>query len=102
MPFWILRALPVQSNKDITEASAHIKEVCRDLIIKARTEMAEKGGSRKDIISTALESGNFTDEQLVNQCMTFLAAGYVSSSTTDHDSSRLSNIETGMRRPQQR
>ncbi|KAK3705727.1 hypothetical protein LTR37_013170 [Vermiconidia calcicola] len=81
LPLWFLRALPVQRNDDITGASQYIKEVCRDLISKKRTAMAEKERTDVDIVSVALESGGFTDEELVNQMMTFLVAGHETTAT---------------------
>lgn len=43
--------------------------------------MEEKKTTGIDIISVALESGGFSDEDLVNQMMTFLVAGHETTST---------------------
>jgi cytochrome P450 len=43
--------------------------------------MARKEKTEVDIISVALESGGFTDEELVNQMMTFLVAGHETTAT---------------------
>lgn len=72
LPFWFLSRLPVKHNSNINGASETIKQVCRDLIAEKRKEMAEKERTDVDIISVALESGGFTDEELANQMMTFL------------------------------
>ncbi|KAB8346368.1 hypothetical protein FH972_023410 [Carpinus fangiana] len=87
VPFWVLRLLPVQRNNDIQEASEYIKDVCRSMIKIKKTKLADaeaKAGGKEiddtalgvDILSVALRSGGFTDEDLVNQMMTFLAAGH--------------------------
>lgn len=79
LPQWLLRALPVSHNYKIEESSNAIKEVCRELIRKKkeRLDQQEKDiNTETDILSVALESGGFTDEDLVNQLMTFLAAGH--------------------------
>lgn len=81
LPFWLLSRLPIQRNHDINGASVYIKQLCRDLIAKKRVKMAEKERTEVDIISVALESGGFTDEELVNQMMTFLVAGHETTAT---------------------
>ena len=77
IPIWILRILPLQRNDDIRTAAATIRRVCRQLIQqKQRTlEQGEKI-SEKDIISVALDSKAFSEDNLVDQMMTFLAAGH--------------------------
>jgi len=70
LPQWFVRALPVSHNKNIVAASSTIKKVCRQLIRqkKQRLEDQEKR-TEVDILSVALESGGFTEEELVNQMM---------------------------------
>lgn len=68
-------------NQEIVEAQQFIKQTCRDLIRGKREVMDEKRETGKDIISVALNSGGFTDEELVNQMMTFLVAGHETTST---------------------
>lgn len=72
LPFWFLSRIPVKHNSNIEGASSTIKQICRDLIAKKRKQMAEKERTDVDIVSVALESGGFTDEELANQMMTFL------------------------------
>jgi cytochrome P450 len=81
LPFWFLKNLPVKRNQEVVEAQQFIKQTCRDLIQTKRQAMEEKEGG-VDIISVALESGGFTDEELVNQMMTFLVAGHETTSTS--------------------
>lgn len=72
LPFWFLSRIPVKHNSNIDGASATIKQICRDLIANKRKKMDSKERTDVDIISVALESGGFTDEDLANQMMTFL------------------------------
>ncbi|KAF6240045.1 hypothetical protein HO173_001655 [Letharia columbiana] len=77
LPQWFLRALPVAHNNKIVESSNTIKEVCRELIREKKEKLDQKQKRvDADILSVALESGGFTEEDLVNQMMTFLAAGH--------------------------
>ncbi|CAK4033979.1 related to isotrichodermin C-15 hydroxylase (cytochrome P-450 monooxygenase CYP65A1) [Lecanosticta acicola] len=83
LPFWLVSRIPSKRNREIIEASGYIKKVCRDLIAKKREAMnSEKGRTEVDILSVALESGGFTDEDLVNQMMTFLVAGHETTATS--------------------
>ena len=83
IPQYIVRALPAAYNNNVMEASDTIKRIARDLI---RQKQAKLDNSEKrtevDILSVALESGGFSEENLVNQMMTFLAAGHETTATT--------------------
>ncbi|EEY18356.1 cytochrome P450 2D20 [Verticillium alfalfae VaMs.102] len=72
LPGPIVNALPLKRNGDIAEASAVIRATCRQLIEEKKANKTRS----TDILSVALESGAFTDDNLVDQMMTFLAAGH--------------------------
>lgn len=77
VPMWLIRALPVQRNQEIENAANTIKKVCRQLIHQKQQNLDNKEKRVDvDILSVALESGGFTAENLVDQMMTFLAAGH--------------------------
>ncbi|KAJ9605327.1 hypothetical protein H2200_009984 [Cladophialophora chaetospira] len=76
LPSWFLNALPVDRNSKVQAASNVAKDTCRRLIEQKRQRLANKEPMQPDIISVALESGGFTDDELVNNMMTFLAAGH--------------------------
>jgi cytochrome P450 len=76
IPGWFLGRLPVKRNEDISAASQYIRSVCRSLIQEKKQKLANKETTGHDILSVALESGSFSDEDLVDQLMTFLAAGH--------------------------
>ncbi|KAF2494779.1 cytochrome P450 [Lophium mytilinum] len=76
IPIWFLRLLPVKRNEELSNAIKLIKSTCWDLV-RTKRQSVEKGErTEHDILSVALESGGFSDEDLVNQLMTFLAAGH--------------------------
>lgn len=70
LPQWFLKNLPIERNKVLNEASAFIKQTCHDLISSKRAKMEKGQQAEVDIISVALNSGGFTDDDLVNQMMT--------------------------------
>ncbi|KPM45472.1 hypothetical protein AK830_g1012 [Neonectria ditissima] len=76
IPTRLLSALPVRRNEDINEAANEIRAVCRELIQEKKAKLGNKEQPDVDILSVALESGGFSDENLVDQLMTFLAAGH--------------------------
>ncbi|KAK4905825.1 hypothetical protein LTR49_024916 [Elasticomyces elasticus] len=83
LPSWLLRWLPLKRNEDVRKASQYIKQVCRDVIAEKRRTLSvqvQDAGS-VDIVSVGLESGCFTDEDLVNHMMTFLIAGQETTAT---------------------
>lgn len=81
LPLWFLRGLPVQRNTDMREAAATIKQTCLRLIQEKRRRLEKGEQTDYDILSVALESGGFSDDDLVNQLMTFLAAGHETTAT---------------------
>lgn len=76
LPAWFVNRLPVRRNGDIAQAAQVIRNTCRDLIREKQEKLARKELTDVDILSVALESGGFTEENLVDQLMTFLAAGH--------------------------
>lgn len=72
VPLRLLRLLPLKRNDDMAAASKYIRSFCHDLIQEKKKILGED----VDILSVALRSGGFTDENLVDQLMTFLAAGH--------------------------
>lgn len=70
LPQWFLKNLPIERNRVLNEASSFIKQTCHDLIRAKRAKMEKGQQAEIDIISVALNSGGFTDDDLVNQMMT--------------------------------
>jgi cytochrome P450 len=75
IPAWILTKLPLKRNRQVLEARQTIRRICGELIAKKKTTTSEeKPGT--DILSVAMATGGFSDEDLIDQMMTFLAAGH--------------------------
>ncbi|KAI9164113.1 Cytochrome P450 monooxygenase [Paramyrothecium foliicola] len=79
LPSIITDYLPFQRNMGVLAASKAARSTSQRLIDSKKTQMAKGEKLSSDIISTALESGHFTDEGLVDTMMTFLAAGHETS-----------------------
>lgn len=84
VPFWVTRMMPIPRNIKVERARRYLSKVCLDLLAEKKSRIAaakEKGDSDeeaggKDILTVALKSGGFTDDQIVDQLLTFLAAGH--------------------------
>jgi cytochrome P450 len=76
IPQWIVQRLPWKLNQVVKDAASYVREESRKII---RNTAARNAGAEKrldiDILSVASESGAFTEDGLIDQLMTFLAAG---------------------------
>jgi cytochrome P450 len=71
----------IKRNQDVTHASGVIRRHCLQLIVSKKQKISEGKGGSNDILEVALKSGAFTDQELVDQLMTFLAAGHETTAT---------------------
>ncbi|TQN74808.1 Cytochrome P450 monooxygenase FUM15 [Colletotrichum shisoi] len=76
LPGPLVHHLPFSRNGDIAKAANTIRATCRELIREKQDKLRHKKLTDVDILSVALESGCFTEDNLVDQMMTFLAAGH--------------------------
>ncbi|KAL8974106.1 MAG: hypothetical protein Q9197_001648 [Variospora fuerteventurae] len=82
LPMWLVRAIPVARNQEIPAAAQTIRKNCRQVLEHKKRKLESKDeDSGRDIISVALSSGGFTEDNLVDQMMTFLAAGHETTAT---------------------
>ncbi|OCK76767.1 cytochrome P450 [Lepidopterella palustris CBS 459.81] len=83
----IVLALPLERNKRLATAAAYIRDFCRQVVRQKaenlQREKNEKGTTNgNDICAIAFESGAFSEEGMVDQMMTFLAAGHETTATS--------------------
>lgn len=81
LPRWFLQALPVKRNSEVIEGIGTIRRVSHELIRQKKLDMSQNKRAGLDILSVALQSGAFAEENLVDQLMTFLAAGHETTAT---------------------
>ncbi|KAI1172561.1 cytochrome P450 4A12A [Nemania sp. FL0916] len=83
LPSWALPYVPLKRNRILRKASQDLRTECRKLIRQRKMEL-ENGvtdETEKNILTVALSYGGFTDEDLVDQLCTFLAAGHETTAT---------------------
>lgn len=82
---YIFRHLPLARWRQIRTAVQYMRRVCAKSIHEAKYRI-EKGGDTKaqsvDILSVALRSQTFVEEEMIDQLMTFLAAGHDTTAST--------------------
>ncbi|KAI4102092.1 MAG: hypothetical protein LQ345_007385 [Seirophora villosa] len=76
LPQWLVRRLPFLRNDKIKRSSEFLRSFCRSTIESKRRKPQTEITSEFDILTVAIHSGAFSDEDLVDQMMTFLAAGH--------------------------
>lgn len=82
IPGKYMQKLPTKRNKDIHEGGETIRDVARQTIREKKEKMKDPDAQQSvDIVSVALRSGTFDDENLVDQLMTFLGAGHETTAT---------------------
>ncbi|KAF2762012.1 cytochrome P450 [Pseudovirgaria hyperparasitica] len=83
-PVALTRLLPVEANRVVQTQSAYLRNFCNDLladqqrVLRLRAEK-EKGRDHENehtILTNIIESGDFTNDELVDQMLTFIAAGH--------------------------
>ncbi|KAM0188787.1 hypothetical protein ACHAPI_010396 [Fusarium lateritium] len=87
--FRLLLTLPVKKNRELTAGSNFMRNIAKKVIQERREKLFQNPLSqasniedtKKDIITTALASDCFSEEQLVDHIMTFLVAGHKSTAT---------------------
>lgn len=75
VPRWIVRKMRGSVYARVAEAQLELRERVRTLISEKRQRLNDKSAQQNDIISIIMRSGDFSDDYLVNQLLTFLAAG---------------------------
>lgn len=77
IPEWVIRRLPLKENDTLNEIGGYLQSVCSDIIREKKGGLEKKGAlAEHDILSRIIQSGEFTDDEVSNQMMTFLAAGH--------------------------
>src|SRR4051812_34022040 len=71
-----VQKLPLQNNYDLKRITTNLKGFCLEHVREKRKRANEiKDNGDMDILSLLIRSNDFSDEDLVDQLLTFLAAG---------------------------
>ncbi|KAG0647257.1 Cytochrome P450 monooxygenase FUM15 [Hyphodiscus hymeniophilus] len=73
--------LPWSLNDRLKVSTGKLRKYCLDLIREKKQAIKIQGEEDVDILSLLMKSNNFSDENLVDQLLTFLAAGHETTSS---------------------
>ena len=76
LPQRLVNIIPSERNRNVLASQKLIRQICRHLITEKEQKLARKEADDLDILSVTLESGSFNKGNLIDQLMTFLAAGH--------------------------
>ncbi|KAI1764222.1 cytochrome P450 [Hypoxylon sp. FL1150] len=71
-----VRMLPWKMNQIFEQATVTLRRVCGRLVLDKREAILKNEGDNVDILSILIKSENFSDGDLCNQLLTYLAAGH--------------------------
>jgi cytochrome P450 len=73
----LTKALPWKMNRIFETTTFSLRNICRQLVRDKREAMKTGSDDHFDILSLLIRSNDFADDELIDQLLTFLAAGWV-------------------------
>jgi cytochrome P450 len=74
LPKWLIKAIPWKVNDSVERTTSDLRRICNDFVSEKKSRIKVESQESKDILSILLRSNNFSDDTLVAQLLTFLAA----------------------------
>jgi len=83
LPPWFIKMLPWRLNQRVKVTTGNLTRICREFVQEKRANMKSESAEAesKDILSIMIRSKHFSDQGLVDQLLTFLAAGHETTSS---------------------
>ncbi|KAF2672119.1 putative P450 monooxygenase [Microthyrium microscopicum] len=81
LPQFIVNRLPWKINERVRVITSNLNRICGELVADKRALIKADADEHLDILSVLIKSNNFSDKQLVDQLLTFLAAGHETTSS---------------------
>lgn len=79
LPQWFARRLPWRLNQVVDQETGYLRGVCHDIVREKqealKSQKIEHEELEADILGTIMLRGEFSEDELVDQMLTFLAAG---------------------------
>ncbi len=67
--------LPWKINERVKITTTNLRRICKEFVIEKKSRMKKESEAHRDILSIMIQSNNFSDDNLADQLLTFLAAG---------------------------
>lgn len=83
-PITLTRLLPLEANRVVRRESDYLRSFCTELLVdqkrvldsRSHREKRDDDANDHSILRNIIESGEFNDDELVDQMLTFIAAGH--------------------------
>lgn len=79
LPQWIAQRIPWRLNGVVEQETGYLRDLCNEIVNEKKEAIKASGATAKeleaDILGTMMLGGDFSDSELVDQMLTFLAAG---------------------------
>lgn len=72
---WFIKALPWKINERVRITTDNLKRICTEFVRQKKEGMKLESEESVDILSIMIRTNNFADSDLVDELLTFLAAG---------------------------
>ncbi|KAF9698490.1 hypothetical protein EKO04_003484 [Ascochyta lentis] len=92
----LIAMLPWKLNERVRITTGNLKRICTDFVVDRKAKMKQESQESRDILSIMIRSNNFSDENLVDQLLTFMAAGHETTSSALTWASHLLSKHPGM------
>lgn len=81
LPPRLIAMLPWKLNERVRITTGNLKRICTDFVVDRKLKMKHESQESRDILSIMIRSNNFSDGELVDQLLTFMAAGHETTSS---------------------
>ena len=71
----LIQKLPWKQNKDLKNITGNLKRFCLDTVQRKKADLKAGGKAGDDLLTLLIQANSFSDQELVDQMLTFLAAG---------------------------
>ncbi|KAH8897658.1 cytochrome P450 [Thozetella sp. PMI_491] len=76
----LVHLIPFGVNRRIEHISKSLDDICGTMVREKKEKIRNEGEKHFDILSLLIQSNNFSDKDLVDQLLTYLAAGHETTS----------------------
>ncbi|KAK3388707.1 cytochrome P450 [Sordaria brevicollis] len=80
-PRWFIDLFPWEVSRRFNETTTDINKICGQLVRDKKAAIEKLSEDHFDILSLLIKSNNFSEAELVDQLLTFLAAGHETTSS---------------------
>jgi cytochrome P450 len=71
----LVQKLPWKQNKELKRVTGNLKRFCLENVQRKKADLKAGGKAGDDLLTLLIQSNSFSDQELVDQMLTFLAAG---------------------------